>query len=371
MKPYIVWIINTRGGVEELGRYEDKGQARRAWSTATRGACIAKDGAVLEHKSGTSKVVAAQLARHAEQAQRVGPQQILVDPQALPKPAPVVEVEDVEPVGPDSFGGSDFPDPFPVEPPPAAPPPPVVVHEPVKASLSIARAEVIVETPDEPAPVKCAVKDCNELVGAARRDTPEWAVGCCQRHRVSGGQMISKGRTTAAGVVAYLSEGPHVRGGAAVRRAPASIGRCALDGCNEPAARSHGDTHPNMQGLCTVDRKRARDAIHQGRTTVENVIGYLNEGVHPKGRHATKPSQSPKLVRKRAETSTKAPRAPKPSQSPSGDPLAIVRRFAAVVHGLGGIDSAERLALVVARVGGVGSLESLVDEVLSLGGTAA
>ena len=55
MQPYMVVFIDTKGPAL-LGRYDDKGVARRAWTTCTFGAALAQsDGTVLQFKGGTAK----------------------------------------------------------------------------------------------------------------------------------------------------------------------------------------------------------------------------------------------------------------------------------------------------------------------------
>jgi hypothetical protein len=60
-------VILGREAPELLTRegYASKGEARRAWSTAARGAVLLEDGVAIDEKTGTSKVVAAALRRFA------------------------------------------------------------------------------------------------------------------------------------------------------------------------------------------------------------------------------------------------------------------------------------------------------------------
>lgn len=67
---YRVIIIGSKGP-ELLGTFEDKGQCRRVWATAKKGAAIATEaGVVLEHKSGTPRSVEGALERFALQLAR-------------------------------------------------------------------------------------------------------------------------------------------------------------------------------------------------------------------------------------------------------------------------------------------------------------
>lgn len=60
-------VIMGREAPELLTRegYASKGEARRAWSTAARGAVLLEDGVAIDEKTGTSKTVAAALRRFA------------------------------------------------------------------------------------------------------------------------------------------------------------------------------------------------------------------------------------------------------------------------------------------------------------------
>lgn len=74
--------------------------------------------------------------------------------------------------------------------------------------------------PDPSLAPSCAVLGCRELVPIVRADTVPELAGCCRFHRGAGREAVSRGRTTLANVVAYLSEGPHpnTRSATAARR---------------------------------------------------------------------------------------------------------------------------------------------------------
>ena len=74
MQPFMVVFIDTKGPAL-LGRYDDKGVARRAWEPCKFGAALAQsDGTVLQFKGGTAKQAEKRLEAFAKQVAREQPQ---------------------------------------------------------------------------------------------------------------------------------------------------------------------------------------------------------------------------------------------------------------------------------------------------------
>ena len=139
---------------------------------------------------------------------------------------------------------------------------------------------------------------------------------------------------------------------------------CAIDGCTEPRARAQERTHPVIKSLCSRDRKRAHDAVQQGRATEDDVVAYLNAGPHRTAQGVVKAPRSAKAPKtKPAAKVTKPRRATTPQ---SGDPLDLVRRLSAVVRQLGGVEATERLAGLVERAGGAERAAEMLDVALGL-----
>ena len=133
---------------------------------------------------------------------------------------------------------------------------------------------------------------------------------------------------------------------------------CAAKGCDARAGRVREDTNPAVADLCIRDRKRAHD---RGRTMEGGVAAAaqaLRDGTLP----APDPVRSAMGRKSGKARAAKAPRPaiakpaprPAPEKRAAGpvDGLALVRRRAAVVARLGGIDAAEALADELAQIGG-------------------
>jgi len=169
---YRVIIIGSKGP-ELLGTFEDKGQCRRAWATAKKGAAITtEDGRVLEHKSGTPRGVEAALAREALRLARG----------AAPAPAPVAppviaETPKPRPAKRDKTRCESCDEPLPGHLT-TCPRVPSTLH------VSIEKATVTVEEIDEiEAPPSCAAKGCEDPRAGVRVDTKPVFAPFCVAHR--------------------------------------------------------------------------------------------------------------------------------------------------------------------------------------------
>ena len=85
MQPFMVVFVE-RGRPDLLGRYDDKGTARRAWMHCKEGAALAESntGLVLEFKGGTPQRSESKLVSHALKVARETPREA-----PPPEPAPV------------------------------------------------------------------------------------------------------------------------------------------------------------------------------------------------------------------------------------------------------------------------------------------
>jgi hypothetical protein len=146
---------------------------------------------------------------------------------------------------------------------------------------------------------------------------------------------------------------------------------CEAAGCTHPAASSRANTNPMLAGFCREDRKTAHDRS-RGTLPLATVVAHLRAG--------TLPPPDPKraalgrksgAARRQQPAEPVARRAPKPArvQSPAvtlAAGLERVKRNAAVIEALGGVEAAEALAELVRESGGVAEVRDALAGLLDL-----
>lgn len=94
-------VIMGREAPELLTRegYASKGEARRAWATAARGAVLLEDGMVIDEKTGTTKTTAAALRRFAAKL-KLDVDEPVIDEEPEEEQAPEADDEESEEAAP-------------------------------------------------------------------------------------------------------------------------------------------------------------------------------------------------------------------------------------------------------------------------------
>jgi hypothetical protein len=328
---YTVIFLDTKGPAK-LGTYADKGLCRRAWRTCNAGAAIlGPDGALLECKSGTTAAAEKKLTAYAEHLRRQGGMATEAAPARRAAPVAVVEVEEE---GDEDERDAEEEDetlgalaeldeaPAPAPPPPnsttvkpvpvAAPPPPVAVEHARAAETFHAVAALVHDEPVAVAP----------------------------------------------------------------RPAEVTPARCGAKGCDAAPGVTRSNTNPLVADFCPADRKVAHDRS-RGSLSLAEAAKHLRAGTLPppdparqasgrKGGTAAQRAAAPKRAAK-----VVAHRDPKPTHAPSpartlAAGLERVRRHAAVVDALGGVEAAEQLAAAVRDAGGAAVVVEALTELRSV-----
>ena len=297
-------------GVSRLGQFNDKGDCRRAWRTCSHGAAIVgPDGSVLEFRSGTTQPSERALKTYAEHMKRPG-----------------------------GTGG-------------AAPAP-----EPARAKVKVERVELEVEedeVDEEPAP--------KPLPPAPTPPAPVAPRPAEVTHAVA----------PATGAV--------VAGDDVERITPAAPVTCGAKGCTEAPGTTRSNTNPLLVDFCPRDRKTAHDRSRASSLTLAQVAAHLRAGTLPPpdptrvasgrkgglGMKKAAAKRAAKVVAHRDPKPAKPARAPSPARSLAAG-LERVKRHAAVVDALGGVEVAEQLAAVVRDAGGVNVVVEALTELRSV-----
>lgn len=140
-------------------------------------------------------------------------------------------------------------------------------------------------------------------------------------------------------------------GEGATTEAPAA---CEARGCGAQVGKVRSDTNPAFAGLCPAHRQMARERANHWGLSAEEAAQTLRDGVteRPAAAGAEPPARRKKARKpaRRAAAAKRAPEADAPADVGAG--LALVRRMAAVLERLGGVEGAEALADELDRMGG-------------------
>jgi hypothetical protein len=129
---------------------------------------------------------------------------------------------------------------------------------------------------------------------------------------------------------------------------------CDAKDCDKPRGGVRSDTNPALAPFCNRHRGEIRDRSHHDKARFAEVAQALREGAITKSERHVRAAQAANAAR--AATATPPKPAPvaverRPTVAPT-DGLALVRRMAAAITRLGGIDAAEALADELATMGG-------------------
>lgn len=322
MQPYMVVFIDTKGPAL-LGRYDDKGVARRAWVHCKAGAAIAEAaGQVLEFKTGTPQKAESKLVSHALKVARENPPTQEKAP--VETSAPKVCAECHEPLPDHALGCSE------------GGPASGSWTGPAKVRVKAAEVSVEIEEddvdPDDIEPESDAVED---------DDAP-----------------------------APESEPPP---------APAQASGCEAKGCGLPLGVVRENTPKAFRCLCPGHRQTARFRVRDHECTQEEAVAWLRANERPPSRTSAELRSAKKPIAKAARVSKPAPKkatkkpAKKPHRVTAGPStlnaaLDAMRRNAAVVEQLGGIAAAEQHVKTLETIGGPAKATELIRMVLELAG---
>lgn len=306
MQPYMVVFIDTKGPAL-LGRYDDKGVARRAWTTCTFGAAIAQsDGTVLQFKGGTAKQAEKRLEAFARQVARETPSAQEKAPAEPSAPKVCAECRETLP-----DHALDCSENGPAE---------GSWTGPSKIRVKVDEVAVEIDEDDD--------EDDVDDIEPESDDAPEPAP--TQKSKPSG---------------------------------------CVAKSCKLPLGMLRANTTAAFRCLCPGHRQTARFRVRDHECTPEEAVAWLRENERPpsklsakkpKAKAAAKPSKP--APKKPAKKPAKAP--PKPSTLNAG--LDALRRNAAVVEQLGGIAAAEAHVKTLAKIGGPAKVGELVNAVMEL-----
>ena len=181
--------------------------------------------------------------------------------------------------------------------------------------------------PDVPT---CSAPGCSRPVVGARGRAP-----LCREHRAR-----SDTATTTQETTTMTTEKPDDTDDNATEL-------CLAKGCSRARGRVRKDTQQELTILCAPHRLRAHTLVRARRAaTLDDAVKVLL-GAAP----AEVPQAERAPAKKPAAKKLTAPA--RPAKAPRiGDGLALVRRLAAVVGRLGGIDAAEALATELETIGG-------------------
>lgn len=222
-------------------------------------------------------------------------------------------------------------------------------------------AELRVEDPpEEPAPGACP--ECLLAGGHKLQCARGGGRGPALAAEKTGGAVVVTGPlATAAPTSATADEGTMkaktkrkaapVEGEGATTEAPAM---CEARGCDAEVGKVRSDTNPALEGFCPAHRQTARERANHWGLSAEGAAQTLRDGVteRPADADAGAPARRKKARKpaRRAAAAKRAPEADAPADVGAG--LALVRRMAAVLERLGGVEGAEALADELDRMGG-------------------
>lgn len=308
MQPYMVVFIDTKGPAL-LGRYDDKGVARRAWTTCTFGAAIAQsDGTVLQFKGGTAKQAEKRLEAFARQVARETPSAQGKAPAETSAPKVCAECRETLPnhaLGCSENGPSEG-----------------SWTGPSKIRVKV--DEVAVEIDDE--------DDIEPESDDAPEPATEPAPAPTQKSKPSG---------------------------------------CVAKGCGLPLGMLRANTTPAFRCLCPGHRQTARFRVRDHECTPEEAVAWLRENERPPSKLSAKKPKA-KAAAKPSKPAPKkpAPKTPTRHVGPStlNAALDAMRRNAEVVRQLGGIAAAEQHVKTLEKIGGPAKTTELIRTVLELAG---
>lgn len=351
---YTVIFLDTKGPAK-LGTYADKGLCRRAWRTCNAGAAIlGPDGALLECKSGTTAAAEKKLTAYAEHLRRQG--SMAAETAPARRAAPVAVVDDADEGHDDDERDAEEEDetlgelaelddePAPAPPPrlaptakPVAAPPPPVAIEHVRAADSFHAVAALVR--DEP-------------VAVAPRPAE-----------------VTHALHPAAGAV--------VQGDDTERLTPAAAVTCGTKDCTSAPGIDRSNVRPAWKPFCGACRVVIRQRSRSFKGGEDAVIAHMRAGTlpPPSQQHAAFGARGGAGLRqvaaKKAAAKAVARRDLKPTRAPSptrtlAAGLERVKRHAAVVDALGGVEAAEQLAAAVRDSGGVNVVVEALTELRSV-----
>lgn len=313
MQPYMVVFIDTKGPAL-LGRYDDKGVARRAWVHCKAGAAIAEAaGQVLEFKTGTPQKAESKLVSYALKVARETPPTQATAPAETS--APKVCAECHEPPPDHALGCSE------------GGPVSGSWTGPAKVRVKVDEVSVEIEEDDDVDP-----DDIEPESDAVEDDVP-----------------------------APVIEPPP---------APEQPTGCVAKKCGLPLGMLRDNTTKAFRCLCPGHRQTARFRVRDHGCTPEEAVAWLRENERPPSRTAAERKTGKKSVAKVAKAAPKKPakKPPRVTAAPStlNAALDAMRRNAAVVEQLGGIAAAEQHVKTLAKIGGPAKATELIHTVLEL-----
>lgn len=331
---YTVIFIDAKGPAR-LGAYEDKGAARRAWRTCNAGAAIlGPDGTMLETKSGTTAPAEKKLRGYVEHLRRQGALEPAIPPRA-PAPA-AVEPDDEEDDEPDTTTYTR-----------------VDRIEQVDAMVARARERAAArESGASAEPVAAEHTRAAEAFHAVVEQAREAARAVDPRPA-----EVTHALDPATGAVVQGDDTERLQ-------PPAAPARCGTAGCDHAPGIDRKNVLPAWRPFCGACRVVIRQRSRSMPGGVAAVIAHLRAGTLPP------PSARHVAIGARGG---KSPRRPPPAARRVADPastlaagLERVKRHAAVVDALGGVDQAEQLAAVVRDAGGVEVVVEALTELRSV-----
>jgi len=335
MQPYMVVFIDTKGPAL-LGRYDDKGVARRAWVHCKAGAAIAEAaGQVLEFKTGTPQKAESKLVSHALKVARETPPTQETAPVETSAPKVCAECHEQLPdhaidcsengPRPGSWSGD------------------------TRVRVKAAEVSVEIEEDDDvdPDDIEPEIEEDDDV----DPDDIEPESDAVEDDDAP----------------APVIEPPP---------APAQASGCEAKGCGLPLGVVRENTPKAFRCLCPGHRQTARFRVRDHECTQEEAVAWLRANERPPSRTSAelraKKTPIAKVSKAAPKKPTKKPtkKPPRVTAAPStlNAALDAMRRNAAVVEQLGGIAAAEQHVKTLAKIGGPAKVTELIRTALELAG---
>lgn len=393
-----VIFIDTRGPAT-LGTYEDKGACRRAWKMLNAGAAIVdSSGAVLEYRGGVTDAAKRKLEGYAEHLRRQAALAPASARPVAPARAKVVEPEEDDEQEPEEPSDDEEEE---VDEEPALAPrlPPTVKPVPVAAPPTPAPVLKVGDVVTFPAsgPLGRCFAVVRALVGigalvefdnlgqpwavdrdSITRDGEGWVCSTpfpdppAAEHARAAEAFRAVGELARAAEVTHAhhpTTGEVVQGDDTERLTPATT--CARKGCKSAPGLVRSNVRPEWLPFCGADRAAIRERSRSMEGGEAAVIAHMKAGTLPpalrRGPVAKKAPAPKRTAKPVAHREAKPAPVPKPTRASSpastlATALARVKRCAAVVDALGGVEAAEKLAELVRESGGVAEVAEALTE---------
>ena len=164
---------------------------------------------------------------------------------------------------------------------------------------------------------------------------------------------------------------------------PEEIPPCEAKGCTDHRAGVRTDTRPALVPFCRADRKKALDRVRDWGLSISDAAQTLRDGLterpeavaSSRRKAPAKPSKAEPVTRATKPSAAVAVAPPEstpiaasatPAPAPLADALVRVKRQAAAIARLGGVEAAEQLAAIVADAGGAAVVVEALTTLRSL-----